>query len=67
MEQYAHNTRFILSCVTPDTKITLKDEIELEIKDIKGLGKVMAELMPKVKGRTDGSEISRIVKELLQS
>lgn len=33
--------------------------------DIKSMGKIMAELMPKVKGKADGSEVSRIVKELL--
>ncbi|MBU2639748.1 MAG: AAA family ATPase, partial [Nanoarchaeota archaeon] len=33
MEQYAHNTRFILSCVTPNTKILLPEEIEITIKD----------------------------------
>lgn len=32
---------------------------------LKDMGKVMAELAPKVKGRADGSEVSRIVKELL--
>ena len=31
----------------------------------KEMGKVMAVLMPKVKGRADGSLVSRIVKELL--
>ena len=31
----------------------------------KDIGKVMAELMPRVKGRAEGSEVSRIVKELL--
>jgi len=34
-------------------------------KEIKDMGKVMAELMPKVKGKADGSVISKIVKELL--
>ena len=29
------------------------------------LGKVMGNLMPKVKGRADGSQVSRIVRELL--
>ena len=29
------------------------------------MGKVMADLAPKVKGKADGGEISKIVKELL--
>lgn len=32
---------------------------------VKDMGKVMAELMPQVKGKADNSEISKIVKELL--
>jgi len=38
---------------------------ELGSQDIKDMGKVMAELMPKIKGRADGNEVGRIVKELL--
>jgi len=34
-------------------------------KEIKDMGKVMQELMSKVKGKTDGSIVSKIVKELL--
>lgn len=34
-------------------------------KEIKDMGKVMAELSPKTKGRADGGLVSRIVKELL--
>lgn len=34
-------------------------------KEMKDMGKVMAELAPQIKGRADGSEVSRIVKELL--
>lgn len=34
-------------------------------KEIKDMGRVMAEIMPKTKGRADGGEISRIVKEFL--
>ncbi len=34
-------------------------------KEMKDMGKVMAELMPKVKGKADGNTVSRIVKELL--
>ena len=33
--------------------------------EIKDMGKVMADLMPKVKGKAEGSEISKIIKELL--
>jgi len=36
-------------------------------KEIKDMGKVMAELMPKVKGKVDGSSLSRAVKNLLSS
>ncbi len=36
-------------------------------KEMKDMGKVMAELMPKTKGRADGSLVSKIVKELLAS
>lgn len=34
-------------------------------KEIKDIGKIMAEIMPKVKGRASGSQVSKIVKELL--
>ncbi|MGA2418414.1 MAG: GatB/YqeY domain-containing protein [Candidatus Staskawiczbacteria bacterium] len=34
-------------------------------KEIKDTGKIMADLMPKVKGKADGGEISKIIKELL--
>ncbi len=34
-------------------------------KDLRDIGKVMAELMPKVKGRTEGSVVNKIVRELL--
>lgn len=34
-------------------------------KEIKDMGRAMAELMPKVKGRADGSLVGKIVKELL--
>jgi len=34
-------------------------------EEIKDMGKVMAELMPKVKGKTEGGLVSKIVKELL--
>jgi hypothetical protein len=34
-------------------------------KEIKDTGKIMQELMPKVKGKADGGAISKIIKELL--
>lgn len=34
-------------------------------KEMKDMGKVMAELMQKIKGRAEGSQVSKIVKELL--
>ena len=34
-------------------------------KEMKDMGKVMADLNPKVKGKADGGEVSKIVKELL--
>jgi len=40
---------------------------KVEAKEIKDMGKVMAELMPKVKGKADGSQVSKIVKELLET
>ena len=34
-------------------------------KEIKDMGKIMADLMPKVKGKADNSQISNIVKQIL--
>lgn len=34
-------------------------------KEMKDMGKVMAELMPKIKGKADGSLVSKIIKEIL--
>ncbi len=34
-------------------------------KEMKDMGKVMADLNPKIKGRADGGQVSKIVKELL--
>ncbi|MFH1656421.1 MAG: GatB/YqeY domain-containing protein [Candidatus Nealsonbacteria bacterium] len=50
------------------------DEIEQIVKiavekvgasEIKDMGKVMAEIMPKIKGKADGNKVNRIVRELL--
>lgn len=34
-------------------------------KELKDMGKVMQDLNPKIKGRAEGSQVSRVVKELL--
>ncbi|MBI1866661.1 MAG: GatB/YqeY domain-containing protein [Candidatus Staskawiczbacteria bacterium] len=52
------------------SEVELKKIIEESInktgaKEMKDMGKVMADLMPKVKGKADSSEISKIVKEIL--
>ena len=38
---------------------------KVEAKEIKDMGKVMQDLAPKVKGKADNSEISKIIKEIL--
>jgi len=38
---------------------------KMGIKEMKDVGKVMAELMPRVKGRTEGGLVSKIIRELL--
>ncbi len=49
-------------------KKLVKEAIEkTKAQSIKDMGKVMSELMPKVKGRADGSLVSKIVKDLLTS
>ena len=35
-------------------------------KEVKDMGRVMADLAPKVKGKADGATISNMVKELLK-
>lgn len=47
------------------TKI-IKDSIEKTgAKEMKDMGKIMADLMPKVKGKAEGGQISKIIKDLL--
>lgn len=44
----------------------VKEAVEkVGAKEQKDMGKVMTELMPQIKGRTDGSLVSKIVKEIL--
>lgn len=46
-------------------KLTKETIEKVGAEGIKDIGKVMGEIMPKVKGKADGSMVSRIVKELL--
>jgi len=49
-----------------EIKKLAKEAVEkVGAKEIKDMGKVMAELMPKVKGKADGALVSKIVKKLL--
>jgi len=49
-----------------ELKKIIKEAIEKTgAKNIKDIGKVMAELMPKIKGKADGGSVGKIVKELL--
>lgn len=49
-----------------ELKKIVKEAIEKTgAKELKDMGRVMVELMPKVKGKADGSEISKIAKELM--
>ncbi len=40
---------------------------EVQAKDVRDFGKVMSKIMPKIKGKSDGSLISQKVKEILAS
>lgn len=49
-----------------EIKKLVEESIEkVGAKEMKDMGKVMADLNPKVKGKAEGGEVSRIVKELL--
>jgi len=49
-----------------EVKKLVKEAIEKTgAKEIKDMGRVMGELIPKTKGKADGSLVSKIVKELL--
>lgn len=49
-----------------EIKNIIKQAIEKTgAKEMKDMGKVMAEINPQVKGKADGGEVSKIVKELL--
>ena len=48
-------------------KIVQEAIAKVGAKEIKDMGKVMAELMPKVKGKADNSLVSKLVKDLLSA
>ena len=46
----------------------VKEAIEkVGAKEIRDIGKVMSDLVPKIKGKADGSAVSKIVRDLLSS
>lgn len=59
--------KYLPEQIPPDQ---LKKMIEESItkvgaKEMKDMGKVMADLNPKIKGKADGGEVSKIIKEIL--
>lgn len=56
----------------PLTEEELVDEVKSVIKEVgatsaKDMGKVMKALMPRIKGRAEGTKVSSIVKELMEA
>ena len=51
-----------------EIKKLVKDAVaKTGARDLKDMGKIMSELMPKVKGKADGNLVNRIVKEQLMA
>jgi uncharacterized protein YqeY len=51
-----------------DLKKLVKESLKkVGATEIKDTGKIMADLMPKIKGRADGGEVGKIIKELLSN
>lgn len=51
-----------------DIEVIARETItELGVTDIKGMGQVMGQLMPKLKGQADGRDVNEVVRRLLQS
>ena len=46
-------------------RLVEKGVAEVEAQSIKDMGKVMGQVMPQVRGRAEGGEVNRIVKEVL--
>ncbi len=67
-EEIAMLQKYLPEQISPDELKKLIEESinKVEAKEMKDMGKVMADLAPKVKGRADNSEISKIIKEILK-
>ncbi len=48
-------------------KVARRVITDLGVTDAKGMGQVMARLMPQVKGKADGRIVNEVVRDLLQS
>jgi hypothetical protein len=46
-------------------KLAEESIVKVGAKEMRDMGKVMADLNPKIKGRAEGGEVSKIIKELL--
>ena len=46
-------------------KLVAESIAKIGAKEIRDTGKIMADLMPKIKGKADNGEVSKIIKELL--
>ncbi|MBM3206270.1 MAG: GatB/YqeY domain-containing protein [Candidatus Staskawiczbacteria bacterium] len=59
--------KYLPEQLSGDDLIKLVEESVANVgaKEIKDMGKVMADLNPKIKGKADGGEVSKIVKEFL--
>lgn len=59
--------KYLPEQLSPEVLRKLVEEsiVKTGATEVKHMGKIMGDLMPKVKGRADNSEISKIVKELL--
>ena len=59
--------KYLPEQLSPDELKNLVEESinKVGAKEIKDMGKVMAYLAPKIKGKADGGEVSKIIKEFL--
>jgi uncharacterized protein YqeY len=48
-------------------KLVEESIIKTEAKEMKDMGRVMSDLTPKIKGKADGGQVSKMVKEILMA